>query len=158
MAFATGGGGGNRRGLSDINVTPLVDVMLVLLIIFMVTAPLIQQGVKVALPTAKAQQMEDKEKQNLVLIVDKDGQIFLDDVQVPLAELEDKLKANKKVQDNQEVDLKADKSLPYGVVVEVMAKVQGAGVTNLGMVTDPSSKGDEPKEAKEEKRGKRAQR
>lgn len=135
MAFSTGGGRG--KGLSDINVTPLVDVMLVLLIIFMVTAPLIQQGVKIDLPKTKAAQMDDK-KHNLMLSIDKSGAVFLDDVQVPLDQLEDTLKANKKVQDNNEVDLKADRALPYGIVVEVMAKAQAAGVSNLGMVTDPS--------------------
>ena len=134
MAFSSGGG---KKGMTDINVTPLVDVMLVLLIIFMVTAPLIQQGVKVNLPQTKAAQMDDK-KHNLVLSVDRAGQVFLDDVAVPLDALEGALKANKKVQDNQEVDLKADRALPYGTVVEVMAKIQAAGVTNLGMVTDPS--------------------
>jgi len=135
MAFSTGGGRG--KGLSDINVTPLVDVMLVLLIIFMVTAPLIQQGVKIALPKTKAAQMDDK-KHNLVLTIDKTGQVFIDDVNVPLAELQDKLAANAKVKDNGEVDIKADRDLPYGTVVDVMAKAQAAGVTNIGMVTDPS--------------------
>ncbi len=139
MAFSSGG---NRRGLSEINVTPMVDVMLVLLIIFMVAAPLIQQGVKVNLPTTKAAPMEDKHH-NLVLTVDHTGQIFLDDVPVPLEQLEDTLKANKKIQDNQELDLKADRSLTYGTVVEVMAKVQAAWVTNLGMVTDPTGSKDE---------------
>jgi biopolymer transport protein TolR len=123
----------------------------VLLIIFMVAAPLIQQGVKVNLPTTKAAQMEDKHH-NLVLSVDKDGQIYLDDVAVPLDQLEEVLKSNKKIQDNQELDLKADRSLPYGQVVEVMAKVQAAGVTNLGMVTDPTGSHAEeqakPKQAK----------
>ncbi|MBS2028991.1 MAG: protein TolR [Deltaproteobacteria bacterium] len=139
MAFSTGGGRG--KGLSDINVTPLVDVMLVLLIIFMVTAPLIQQGVKIDLPKTKAAQMDDK-KHNLVLMIDKDGQIFLDDVNVPREQLEDMLKANKKVQDNEEVDIKADRNLPYGNVVDVMAKAQSAGVTNIGMVTDPGGTAD----------------
>src|SRR6185312_1433680 len=113
MAFSTGGGRG--KGLSDINVTPLVDVMLVLLIIFMVTAPLIQQGVKIDLPKTKAAQMDDK-KHNLVLMIDKDSQIFIDDEKVGADELEDKIKANKKVQDNEEVDIKADRNLAYGVV------------------------------------------
>ncbi len=135
MGFSTGSGG--RKGLSEINVTPMVDVMLVLLIIFMVAAPLIQQGVKINLPTTKAAQMEDKHT-NLVLTVDAANKVYLDDVEVPLDQLEVVLKANKKVQDNQELDLKADRTLPYGQVVEVMAKVQAAGVTNLGMVTDPT--------------------
>ena len=136
MAFSTGSGKG-RQGLSDINVTPLVDVMLVLLIIFMVTAPLIQQGVKIELPKTKAAQMDDK-KHNLVLTIDKNGLVFIDDVNVPLEKLQDTLGANEKVKNNEEVDIKADRNLPYGVVVDVMAKAQAAGVTNIGMVTDPT--------------------
>jgi biopolymer transport protein TolR len=146
MAFSSGGG---KKGLSDINVTPLVDVMLVLLIIFMVTAPLIQQGVKINLPATKASEMEDKHH-NLVLSIDKDSKVFLDDVEVPLDALRDTLAANNKVKDGQEVDIKADRNLPYGTVVEVMAKAQAAGVTNIGMVTDPTQgdAADEEKAAK----------
>jgi len=146
MAFSTGGGKG-RQGLSDINVTPLVDVMLVLLIIFMVTAPLIQQGVKIDLPKTKAAQMDDK-KHNLVLTIDKTGQIFLDDVNIPLEKLQDTLAANAKVKNNEELDIKADRALAYGVVVDVMAKAQAAGVTNLGMVTDPTGPAPESEKPK----------
>lgn len=135
-------GSGRKGAMTDINVTPLVDVMLVLLIIFMVTAPMIQQGVKVQLPNAKAAPVEAKEKK-LVLAVDKDGRVFIGDVEVPLAELETKLATNAKAQADKEVFLHADRSLKYGVVVEVMAAAQRAGIDNVGMITDPSGMADE---------------
>jgi biopolymer transport protein TolR len=136
--MAIGGAkGGGRTTLSEINVTPLVDVMLVLLIIFMVTAPLIQQGVKVKLPTAKAAPVEAQEKK-LVLSIDERKRVFIGDVEVPIDQLEDKLKTNAKAQADKEVYLDADRDIPYGIVVEVMAAANRAGVTNVGMITDPS--------------------
>lgn len=136
-----GGGKGapGRSTMSEINVTPMVDVMLVLLIIFMVTAPLIQQGVKVKLPDAKATPVESKDKK-LVVTIDVGKRVFIGDVEVPFAELEEKLKTNAKAQADKELYLHADRDLPYGVVVEVMAAAQRAGIDNLGMVTDPSGK------------------
>ena len=133
----SGAKGGGRTTLNEINVTPLVDVMLVLLIIFMVTAPLIQQGVKVNLPDAKAAPVEAQEKK-LVLSVDAQHHVYIGDVEVPLEQLEDKLKTNAKAQADKEVYLDADRDIPYGVVVEVMAAAQRAGVANVGMITDPS--------------------
>ena len=137
MGMATGSGDGF---LADINVTPFVDVMLVLLIIFMVTAPLIQQGVEVNLPEVKAQAVK-AEEQKLVLSVRADKTLWLgtDDkpAQVLLPDLEDKLRANARVSRDHELYLMADRALPYGYVVEVMAAVQRAGVTNLGMITNP---------------------
>src|SRR3954471_24340027 len=109
---------GERTTLSEINVTTLVDVMLVLLIIFMVTAPLIQQGVKVNLPETRAAPVEATEKK-LVLSIDASRRVFLGEVQIQLEQLEEKLKTNAKAQSDKEVYLHADREIPYGVVVEV---------------------------------------
>jgi biopolymer transport protein TolR len=122
--------------MSEINVTPMVDVMLVLLIIFMVTAPLIQQGVKVNLPQAKAAPVEAKE-QKITLSINRGKQIFIGDVEVPLDQLEEKLKTNAKAQTDKEIYLWADTDINYGTVVQVMASAQRAGITNVGMITDP---------------------
>ena len=122
--------------LAEINVTPLVDVMLVLLIIFMVTAPMIQQGVDVDLPEAKATTMNADEGK-LILTVTKEKRVYLGKMEIPFAEVEDKLKANPKVQQDREVYLHADKHLEYGVVVQVMSAMKNAGIDRLGMVTDP---------------------
>ena len=139
MAIGTSSSG--RQTLTEINVTPLVDVMLVLLIIFMVTAPLIQQGVEVNLPEVKAQAVK-AEEQKLVLSIKADKSLWLGTDEQParvgLADLEEKLKANARVARDRELYLMADRSLPYGFVVEVMAAVQRAGVTNLGMITNPA--------------------
>jgi biopolymer transport protein TolR len=140
MAMSGGKGAAGRTTMSEINVTPMVDVMLVLLIIFMVTAPLIQQGVKVNLPETRAAPVESNEKK-LVLSVDASRRVFLGDVEIPLDDLEEKLKTNAKAQADKEVYLHADKEIPYGVVVEVMAAAQRAGIANLGMITDPVSPG-----------------
>ena len=133
-------GSSNQRGaMADINVTPLVDVMLVLLIIFMVTAPLITQGVEVDLPQTKASAMEGDDKK-LVLTLTKDQQIFIGsnaDNPIPLAELETKLKANAKIKEDKELYLHADRALEYGFVVDIMAIVKRSGVEKMGMVTDP---------------------
>jgi biopolymer transport protein TolR len=139
VAFSSGGGG--RQTLTEINVTPLVDVMLVLLIIFMVTAPLIQQGVEVNLPDARAKPVK-AEEQKLVLSIKADRSLWLgtteDAARVPLDGLEQKLKANARVQKDHELYLMADKTLPYGYVVDVMATMQRAGIVNMGMITNPS--------------------
>jgi len=133
--------GGGRSTLTDINITPLVDVMLVLLIIFMVTAPLIQQGVAVNLPEARAKAI-DAPEQKLVLSIKADRSLWLgggdDAARVPPDRLEEVLKANSRAQKDKELFLMADRALPYGVVVEVMATVQRAGITSMGMITNPA--------------------
>ena len=139
MAASTGGSG--RQTLTEINVTPLVDVMLVLLIIFMVTAPLIQQGVDVNLPEARAKPVE-AEEQKLVLSIKADKTLYLgtseDAARVPFDRLEEKLRGNARAMKDKELYLHADKALPYGFVVDVMATVQRAGVVNVGMITNPA--------------------
>lgn len=140
MSMGGGKGGTGRTTMSEINVTPMVDVMLVLLIIFMVTAPLIQQGVKVNLPAAKAMPVEASDKK-LVLSIDAARRVFLGDAEIPIEELEEKLRTNAKAQADKEVYLHADRDIPYGTVVEVMAAAQRAGITNVGMITDPIGTG-----------------
>jgi len=136
MSFGGSDNGSGRRAMTDINVTPLVDVMLVLLIIFMVTAPLIQSGVKIDLPKASAQQMEHAEEK-LVLNITKDHRVLLGDTEIQMADLEKKLAANARIQKDKELYLHADRSLSYGTVVEVMAIAKRAGVESLGLITEP---------------------
>jgi biopolymer transport protein TolR len=122
--------------MSDINVVPLVDVMLVLLIIFMVTAPMMMVGVEVNLPQTKAQSIKTQEDP-LVLTVNKKGEIFLEEHAMKLEELGTKIETIFKYRRDKEVVLRADKDIPYGFVIKVMAEVKRAGVTKLGMVTEP---------------------
>jgi TolR protein len=123
-----------KRALSEINVTPLVDVMLVLLIIFMVTAPLMQQGIDVDLPQAKGREMTPAER--VILTIKKDGKIYMDRTAVTLKSLRGAL-AKKK---NREVFLKADRDVPYGLVVTVMGELREIGIEKLGMVTEPKAR------------------
>ncbi|HXI55329.1 MAG TPA: biopolymer transporter ExbD [Polyangia bacterium] len=122
--------------LTEINVTPLVDVMLVLLIIFMVTAPMLQTGVDVDLPEAKAQTIPDDEGK-LILTVTKDKRVFLGKLQIPWDDVEKILRGNAKLNADHELYLHADRGLLYGDVVKIMAAVKQAGVDKLAMVTDP---------------------
>lgn len=128
--------GGASRTMSEINVTPMVDVMLVLLIIFMVTAPLIQQGVAVELPTTRAQPL-DVQENRLVLTLTDQKRVFLGETEIVYADLKDKLVGNIRLRADKQIYLHADRKLPYGFVVDVMAVMKDAGVENLGMVTDP---------------------
>lgn len=124
--------------IAQINVTPLVDVMLVLLVIFMVTAPIIQQGVQVNLPQAKAGAIPGTEEL-LVVTINKSGKIYLNDNPLTLAELGDKLRAIRKLQADKQVYLRADQDVRYGLVMKAVAEIKQAGIERLGMVTRPSS-------------------
>ncbi|HEY7318235.1 MAG TPA: protein TolR [Candidatus Binatia bacterium] len=124
--------------IAQINVTPLVDVMLVLLVIFMVTAPIIQQGVQVNLPQAKAGAIPGTEEL-LVVTINKSGKVYLNDNPLTLAELGDKLRAIRKLQADKQVYLRADQDVRYGLVMKAVAEIKQAGIERLGMVTRPSS-------------------
>jgi len=128
----------NGGSISQINVTPLVDVMLVLLVIFMVTAPIIQQGVQVNLPQAKAAAIAGQEEQ-LVVAVTRNGRIYLNDNPMKLEELGQKLRAIRQLQKSKEVFLRADQDVRYGLVMKVVAEIKEAGIEKLGMVTQPLS-------------------
>jgi biopolymer transport protein TolR len=131
-------GGNSKDFMSDINVTPFVDVMLVLLIIFMVTAPMMMQGMDVDLPETTAKPLKT-EKENLIITINKDHQIFINDFQVTVDSLSDKLIKILEGRGDREVYLKADKNIAWGVVAQIMAEVKGAGVEQLGMVTEPAA-------------------
>ncbi|MCK5690291.1 ExbD/TolR family protein [Myxococcota bacterium] len=150
MSMGKNIGGG---AMSDINVTPMVDIMLVLLIIFMVTAPFMQQGVDVDLPQTKAQMLQVKEDR-MILTITKERKIFIGERNIPYEELRDKLVGNIKLRKDKEVFLHADRDLPYGFVVDIMAIMKDAGVENLGMVTDPVGPGigKQPKTQKRQKK------
>jgi biopolymer transport protein TolR len=127
----------NDRGtMSQINVTPLVDVMLVLLVIFMVTAPMMQQGMQVNLPKAQTKGLEAQE-QSVVVSMDRSGRLFINSDQVAFDDLRGKLATLFANKAKKEVFLKADKDVPYGEVVRIMAAIKGAGIERLGMVTEP---------------------
>jgi biopolymer transport protein TolR len=132
--------GRSNETLSQINVTPLVDVMLVLLVIFMVTAPILQQGVSVNLPRVKAGALAGEEVQ-LVVAVTAAGKLYLNDAPFTLPELAEKLRAVLREQPDRQVFLRADAEVPYGQVVGVMAAIREAGVQRLGMVTEPPPEG-----------------
>jgi biopolymer transport protein TolR len=134
--------GGSDNGLmSEINVTPFVDVMLVLLIIFMVTAPMMVQGVDVSLPEASSEPLQS-DQEHLVITVDKNQQVFINELQVEMDFLQQKLRKILEGREDRQVFLKADRDIAYGTVVRVMAEVKAAGVEKLGMITMPISSDD----------------
>jgi biopolymer transport protein TolR len=127
----------NDTLMSEINVTPFVDVMLVLLIIFMVTAPMMVQGVNVSLPETENGDSIATDEDQLIVSIDKDNKILINDFEVGIDFLKEKLITIFKNRTTKNVFLKADKSIPYGTVVRVMSEIKGAGVEKLGMVTLP---------------------
>ncbi len=131
-----------RRPIADINITPMVDIMLVLLIVFMVAAPMIEQGVDLDLPQTETVPIQSPaEKFILRVLNDKanpdSGRIFIGKIEIPLNELEDKLKNNEKLTAEKEIFLQAEKKLSYGFVVKIMAIAKKAGVPKISLVTEP---------------------
>lgn len=124
--------------LSDINVTPFVDVMLVLLIIFMVAAPMMVQGVDVSLPETRTVQQLDTEQEPLVVVIDKEGEVHINDMAVGLENLGEKLEKIFENRSSPEVFLRADQKVAYGRVVMVMSEIKSAGVQRLGVVAQQS--------------------
>jgi biopolymer transport protein TolR len=127
--------------MGDINVTPLVDVMLVLLIIFMVTTPLLHQGIQVALPRADARNLPQKVQDPLVLSIDRQGTVFLRDQPVPLPALADRIKEQLAGRPDDTVFLKGDREVPYGRVIEVLDRLHRSGIVHVGMVTERPPRG-----------------
>lgn len=122
--------------LSEINVTPLVDVMLVLLVVFMITAPMMQQGIDIQLPKTATAGIETR-SDPLVITIKANQNILINDTKVSMDSLKDKLKGIFKTRADKQVYIKADKKVDYGVVAEVIADVKAAGIQNVGLVTLP---------------------
>ncbi len=135
--------GGSRKVLSEINVTPFVDVMLVLLVIFMVTTPILYQGVNVNLPKASSKPIPSiQNDKKVVVTINKNGDLYIEKKQYSISELKLKvrsliLEAGKNLKQEQ-VFLRADSSVPYGTVIQVMSEIKKAGVENLGLITEPA--------------------
>ncbi len=136
MGMSTGGNKSSKMAMSEINVTPFVDVMLVLLVIFMVTAPMMQQGIDVNLPKTSSAGVELNEDP-FVLTIDVGGKIKIASTQVPMENLKSKLKAIFEHKKNKQIYIQADKKVDYGVVAEVMGEARAAGIYNLSLITIP---------------------
>jgi biopolymer transport protein TolR len=130
-------GGGNRRLMSEINVTPLVDVMLVLLIIFMVTAPMLQEGMSVNVPQVKAAPLEQHEEEPVVLVIDRAGAMSIKKNEVTKDSLGEELQKIFEQRADKTLYLRADQAVPYGRVIEAMAIAKQAGAAKLSMITKP---------------------
>ena len=136
MAMGSGGGG-DRKLMSEINVTPLVDVMLVLLIIFMVTAPMLQEGMSVNVPDVKTAPLEQHEQEPVILVIDSKGVMTIKRAKVPLEQLGDELQRIFAERGEKTLYLRADQDVPYGQVVKAMAIAKQAGAQKLSMITRP---------------------
>jgi biopolymer transport protein TolR len=133
------GGNGKKRLVSEINVTPLVDVMLVLLIIFMVTAPMMTQGLNVDLPETTAKELRQEDKP-IIVTVDKNAAIIINNVPQARALMVQELQKSYAVNKDQTILLNADKNVAYGEVAKVMADIQSVGFNKIGMITKPPEK------------------
>ena len=136
MAFSSSSSGRTRTALSEINVTPLVDVMLVLLIIFMVTAPMMQQGLDVELPETAASGVSTSDEP-FVLVIKKNKKLYVGEQTIASDDLQKRLKAIFEKRKNKQIYLQADRSVDYGFVAETMAEIRAAGIYNIGLVTLP---------------------
>jgi biopolymer transport protein TolR len=139
MAFGVGSPGPEQHDesvLADINVTPLVDVMLVLLIIFMVTAPMLHQGVEVALPRADAEPLPLRTEDPVVLSVNRDGLVYLQDTPIHPSQVAERLRPILEARGDDTVFLKGDRNVEYGRVIEVLDVLHQAGITRVGMITE----------------------
>ncbi|MFQ5441250.1 MAG: protein TolR [Thermodesulfobacteriota bacterium] len=134
MALDTGR---QKNFMSQINVTPFVDVMLVLLIIFMITAPMMQSGIDVKLPKVTAAAIDTKDEP-LIITIDRKKRLYLGDTLMSRGRLTKKLRAIRRARKESMVLLKADKTVPYGSVVSVIADIRRAGIEKIGMVTEPA--------------------
>ena len=139
MGMSGGGGKKSRATLSEINVTPLVDVMLVLLIMFMVTTPLMQQGIEVDLPKTAASGVEASDEP-FVIVIDAKQHMTVAKQKIAMADLRTKLKAIFETRKNKQVYIQADRKVDYGYVAEAMAEVRAAGIFNIGLITVPKDK------------------
>jgi biopolymer transport protein TolR len=142
MSIKTGGGGRRRRGgrgrhapMSEINVTPFVDVMLVLLIIFMVAAPLLTVGVPIELPESQGKQLESNQEP-LTVSVSSNGDVFIGETQVPIDEVSEKLKAIAKNGVDEQIFVRGDKGISYGTVMRVMGRISAGGFKKVSLVTE----------------------
>lgn len=136
MAFSSGGSGKSRMVMSEINVTPLVDVMLVLLIIFMVTTPMMQQGIDIELPETASSGVATAEEP-FVLVIKKNKQIYVGNQRLQLSDVRKRLKAIFDTRKNKQIYLQADRAVDYGFVAETMAELRAAGIYSIGLVTLP---------------------
>ena len=139
MGVSNSSNTGRRSALSEINVTPFVDVMLVLLIIFMVTAPMMQQGIEVDLPETASGGVDTTEEP-FTLIIKKDHSISAGTASIPMDQLRGKLAAIFEKRKNKQLYLQADKDVDYGFVAEAMGEIRASGITNIGLVTLPKIK------------------
>ncbi len=138
MGMSSANGSGSRRTLSEINVTPLVDVMLVLLIMFMVTTPLMQQGIDVDLPETASTGLETTDEPFL-LVISKNQKLTAAKQNIAISDLREKLKAIFAHRKNKQIYIQADRHVDYGFVAETMAEVRAAGIFNIGLVTLPKT-------------------